>query len=368
MTATAYPFGKAAGRERLPRIGRRFDLVPREPRRTRATRIARIVGFAAAIGCNAAVAQTPGAGQDRQLAAITEIACPRGTQILLLLQGANAPANVTVDEIPEAGQGNARRLDARTIAPKDMPNTLELTQIVGDKDVFVSVLDRAPNVNDPQNYQSHLEGYIGCGEWQARLLGTQPNAFLLKRTPSAQPAPEADAAPAPNSPPREANAAPPPVPNTLPAPPARSNDQRAAQEGRQVQRIASELKTLGLLGVWAQSCETSASFREIYVGRSGRSFWRVDVPDVPQNRLNREIIDFQRLSANRFELTARGRVSGEKDAVVISRYRIENNRLMPEDIRTASGRVAVEKGRIAAGYLQGEAVRGLVKCLGPRAG
>src|ERR1051325_5167546 len=210
MTANAYPFGKVAGRERLPGIGRRSILLTRAPYRTRATRLVQLLGFAAAIGCYAAVAQTPGAGQGQQ---VTEIACPRGTQVLVLLQSASAPAYVAVDEIPEAGQGNAKRLDAKTVAPKDMPNTLEFTQVVGDNDVFVSILDRAPNKQYPKDFQSHLEGYIGCGEWQARVLGGQPNAFVLKRTASAQPAPAANAAPVPNSTPARPNTTPAPVTN-----------------------------------------------------------------------------------------------------------------------------------------------------------
>jgi hypothetical protein len=360
-------------------LGRRFGLVPREPHPIRVMRIAQVVGLTAAIGCNAAVAQTPraAAGQAQQVSAVTEIACPRGSQILILLQSSTAPAYVAVDAMPAAGQGDAKRLDAATVPPEAMPNTLDLTQIIGDKEVFVTVREQAPNANSAKDSQSHLEGYIGCGEWQARVLGGQPNTFLLNRTPSAQPAPEANATPAPKSAPREANAAPPPLPTTPPVPPARSNDQLASRGGAQDQRaaqvgqaprIASELKTLGLLGVWAQSCERSASFREIYVGRSGRSFFRVDFPDAPPNLFNREIVDFQRLSANRFQLTARGRFSSEEDAVVTSKYRMENNRLIPEDVRTASGHVSVQGGRIAAGRFQGEAVRGLVKCLGPRAG
>jgi hypothetical protein len=334
----------------------RSVLAPREPQRTRVTRVAQIVGFAAAIGCNAAVAQTP-----QQSSPITEIACPRGSQVLVLLQSSTAPAYVTVDEMPAAGEGDAKRLDAATVAPEAMPNTLDLTPVVGDKEVFVSIRDRAPNANSPKDSQSHLEGYIGCGEWQARVLGGEPNAFLLKRTPPAQPAPAANAAPAPQSRPREAKAAPQPVPTTPSVPPARSNDQLAP-------RIASELKTLGLLGIWAQSCERSASFREIYVDRSGRSFFRVDYPDAPPGLFNREIVDFQKLSANRFQLTARGRFSSEADAVVTSKYRMENSRLIPEDVRTASGHVSVQGGRVAGGRFQGEAVRGFVKCLGPRVG
>jgi hypothetical protein len=330
-------------------IGRRFDLVPREPRRTRATPVVQIVGLAAAIGCSAAVAQTPraAAAQEQQPSAITEIACPRGTQILILLQSSTAPAYVAVDEMPAAGQGDAKRLDAATVPPEVMPNTLELTQIVGDKEVFVSVRDLPSNANSPKDSQSHLEGYIGCGGWQARVLGGQPNAFLLKRTPSAQPAPEAGAAPAPNSTPVESNAAPQPVPNAPPAP-----------------RIASELKTLGLLGIWAHSCERSTSARDIFVDRSGRSFWRVDVLDAPLDRFTREIIDFQRLSANRFQVTSRGTFSGEQNAMVTARYRMENSQLYAEDIRSASGHVTVERGRLASGRFQGEAVRGLVKCRG----
>jgi hypothetical protein len=342
-------------------------------------RLAAIVGLAAAIGCNAALAQTAGtasaSGQDQVLSAITEIACPRGTQILVLLQSSGAPAYVAVDEIPAAGQGDARRLGAETVAPGDMPNTLELTDLVGEQDVFVSVRDRAPDVNYPKDFQSGLQGYIGCGGWQARILASQPNAFLLKRTAAAQPAPEAAAAPAPNSAPAEPNAVPPAVPNAPPAPASRRNDQRPARGGAQderageasnVQRIASELKTLGLLGIWAHSCERSTSARDIFVDRSGRSFWRVHVLDAPLDRFTREIIDFQRLSANRFQVTSRGRFASEENANVTARYRMENNLLFAEEIRSASGHVTVERGRLASGHFRGEAVRGLVKCRGPR--
>jgi len=366
MTANAYPFGSQS------------VLVPREPHRTRAMRVAAIVGFAAAIGCNAALAQTPGAasasGQDQELTAITEIACPRGTQILVLLQSSGAPAYIAVDEIPAAGQGDARRLGAETVAPGDMPNTLKLTELVGEQDVFVSVRDRAPNVNYPKDFQSHLEGYIGCGAWQARILGSQQNAFLLKRTVAAQPAPEATAAPAPSSDTAEPESAPPPAPNASPAPPPRRKDQPATRGGaqdqrageeRQAPRIASELRTLSLLGIWAHSCERSTSARDIFVDRSGRSFWRVDVLDAPLDRFTREIIDFQRLSANRFQVTSRGRFAGEETATVTARYRMENNQLFAEDIRSVSGHVAVEMGRLVSGRFRGDAVRPLVKCRGP---
>jgi hypothetical protein len=363
MTANAYPFGSLLGHGRPPRIGLRCVRVPSEPHRARATRVIRTVAFAAAIGCNGAVAQAPRAasGQDQQSSAVTEIACPRGTQILILLQSSSAPAYVAVDEMPAAGHGDARRLDDKTVAPDDMPDTLELTQVVGDREVFVTVRDRAPNV--PPDPQSHLEGYIGCGGWQARVLGGQVNTYLLKRTPSTQPAAKANAAPAPNFAPAEANAAPPSVPNAPSASPSRRNDRQATRGGAQdAPRIASELKTLGLLGIWAHSCDGISSIRDIFVDRSGRSFWRPDGPDSPPDRFKREIVDFQRLSANRFQVTSRGRFAGEENATVTARYRMENHQLFAEDIRSASGHVTVESGRTASGRLQGQATRGLFKC------
>jgi hypothetical protein len=346
------------------------------------SKLAQIVGFATAIGCNAAVAQTRGAaGPEQQRSAITEIACPRGTQILVLLQSASSPAYVSVDEMPTTGQGDAKRLDARTVTPQDMPNTLEFTQVIGEKDVFIFVRDRAPNVNYPNDFQSHLEGYIGCGEWQARVLGGQPNDFLLKRTAPVQPAPQTGVASAPNAAPAPVpNAAPAPVPNAAPAPGPRQNerraargdeaqDQRAGEEGN-APRIAAELRSLGLLGIWSSSCDNRrAFFRDIYifVDQSGRPFWRLYVSGSPDpDRFKREIINFQRLSANRFQLTVRGRYSDEEEnAIITSRYRMENNQLFAEDIRTASGQVNTEKGRFASGPRRGQAVPGLVKCRVP---
>jgi predicted metalloprotease len=67
-----------------------------------------------------------------------------------------------------------------------MPRTLDLTQMAGEKDVVVFVSDRAPDQNYAADFQSNLDGYIGCGGWQARIAAGQPNGFLLKRTPEAE--------------------------------------------------------------------------------------------------------------------------------------------------------------------------------------
>jgi hypothetical protein len=330
-----------------------------------------------------------------------------------LLQGASAPAYVTVDEVAGAGQTGAVRLDAKTMAPQDMPGTLDLTQTIGEKDVFVSVRDRAPDTDYPTDFQSHLEGYIGCGAWQMRVLGGQPNHFLLKRTASAQPAPQTGEptaptpapnsvpAPAPNSsPPANSrhderadrggapnnqggaerdqqtpapNSAPVPRPNGAPAPPPWRNDQRVdhggapdnrgGEEGDR-RRIASELRSLGLLGTWAFSCDDRRRpFREIFVDQSGRSFLQVYAPArADRGGRAREIIGFQRLSANRFQLTQRGRFGNEENAIGSTRFRLENNQLFAEDVRTASGRVFVERGRSMSGPFQGQSVRGFIKC------
>jgi hypothetical protein len=408
----------------------------------------------------AAAAQTSGSSQAQPRAPITELACPLGTQILVLLQSASAPVYVTVDEVATTGQKGAARLDARTMAPQDMPSTLDLTQTIGEKDVFVSVRDGPPDIDYPTNFQSHLEGYIGCGGWQMRVLGGQPNNFLLKRAASAQPAPQTGEptarspsphsvpAPAPKSTPgarsrndqradrggapdnrggeerdpqtpppdsipaprpngapapppwrndqradrggapdnqrgekREPQTPPPdsipaPRPNGAPAPPPWRNDQRAdrggapdnrgGEEGDR-QRIASELRSLGLLGTWGFSCDDRRRvFRDIFIDQTGRSFFRVYRAD--RARSTREIIGFQRLSPNRFQLTQRGRFGNQENAIGRTRFHLENNQLFVDDVRTASGHVFVERGRNTSGRFQGQSVPGFIKCRGPRAG
>jgi cell division septation protein DedD len=129
----------------------------------------------------------------------TELACPAGTQVLLRLEQANVLAYVLVDQIPPPGGGLERRAETRSVSPNEMPTTLDLSPFVGGFDARVTVQGQSP-----------LAGYIGCSQWQARIVGGQPNAFLLKRaqqTPSSAPTPvtpapvfSTPAAPAPVTP------------------------------------------------------------------------------------------------------------------------------------------------------------------------
>jgi hypothetical protein len=142
--------------------------------------------FLVAFGfAGAAVAQAPGASQAQPQFQVAQLACPRGTQILVLLQGSSVPADVKVLE-PNTGRRLGepfyRSLDTKTVAPQDMPSTVDLTQIVGEKDdIVVMVMDAVPDQN--LDFQSDLKGYIGCGGWQDRMAEGLSNTFLLKRSP-----------------------------------------------------------------------------------------------------------------------------------------------------------------------------------------
>jgi hypothetical protein len=93
---------------------------------------------------------------------------------------------VVVDEFPSPGQGTEKRLDARTVSPKEIPATLDLTALMGDLDVLVQVQAGTPDANNGRGIQPNLSGYIGCGQWQARIEAGQPTAFLLKRPRQSQ--------------------------------------------------------------------------------------------------------------------------------------------------------------------------------------
>jgi hypothetical protein len=171
-----------------------------------ASKIVLAVGLLLAVAFTPAIAQTsstgptpPGRGQQPELS-VAQFACPRGTQVLLLIEQGNVPAYLVVDELPAPGQGTGRRLDARTVSPNEMPVTLDLTSLVGDLDVRVLVRDRTADQSNRKDIQANLAGYIGCGQWQARIAGGQPAAFLLKRAQQSQSSTPAPAAPTPTAP------------------------------------------------------------------------------------------------------------------------------------------------------------------------
>ena len=151
------------------------------------------IGLVVAVPFRSAIAQAPGPAQTapaptaQQLRLpTTELSCQSGTQVLLLIQQANVKIHVVVEEASASGQASGKRLDARTVAPNEMPATLDLTPVVGGSDVLVSLRDRTAYVTHPEGFQSNLAGYIGCGQWQARIAGGELNAFLLKRTELSQ--------------------------------------------------------------------------------------------------------------------------------------------------------------------------------------
>jgi hypothetical protein len=158
------------------------------------------IPFTSVIGQTSSANPAPAApGQQAELP-VAQFVCPRGTQVLLLIEQGNVPAYVVVDELPVPGQGTDRRLDARTVSPNEMPATLDLTSLVGELDVLVVLRDRTAGESNRKDIQPNLAGYIGCGHWQARIAGGQPTAFLLKRTQPSQSAAPALAVPMPAAP------------------------------------------------------------------------------------------------------------------------------------------------------------------------
>jgi hypothetical protein len=186
-----------------------------------ACRFVLAASFLLAIPFTPAIAQAPSASpapaapRQRPELPVAEFACPTGSQVLLLIEQGNVPAYVVIDELPAPGQSAGKRLDARTVSPNEMPVTLDLTSLVGDLDVRVLVRDRTADESNRRDIQANLAGYIGCGQWQARIAGGQPAAFLLKRAHQSRWGTPAPVAPAPTpvapAPVTSAPAAPAPV-------------------------------------------------------------------------------------------------------------------------------------------------------------
>ncbi len=170
-----------------------------------------------------------------------ELACPEHSQILVLLQSASAPVSVTIDGVPGAGNAAGQRLDTRTVAPKDMPTTLELTPVIGEKSVVVFVRDAARGNEDPNAVPDALAGYIGCGGWQARLAAGEPNGFLLKR-PAPQAPKMSGGQPAPPAP-GGTTPAPPPPGTTPPTPPGQTPAPTRRAIGVRIQNINDDVRS-----------------------------------------------------------------------------------------------------------------------------
>jgi hypothetical protein len=164
---------------------------------------------------------------------VSEVACPQHAQILVLLQSASAPVSVTIDEVPTASNAAAQRLDAKTVTPREMPTTLELTPVIGEKNVFVSVRDATRGNEDAKAVPDALDGYIGCGEWQARIAVGEPTTFLLKRTTPR--GPRVADAPATSEPPAPAGTTPPaPSPHAITAGSVQRTVERTVDSGADV--------------------------------------------------------------------------------------------------------------------------------------